>query len=169
MGVERTFERAEKADLFVFVVDASRPAPTLPDVIRSRLNSEIAVVAVNKSDLPNQTFSGLQNLDTPMIAVSALKGDGFDVLRERLLSMADELVGHGLGDEGVAVNARHSAALAETLSGLQCARSLLEKDASLELIGSELRGAVDGLGRIVGRIDNEAVLDHLFSEFCIGK
>jgi tRNA modification GTPase len=169
MGVERTFERAEKADLFVFVVDASRPAPTLPDVIRSRLNSEIAVVAVNKSDLPNQTFSGLQNLDTPMIKVSALKGDGFDVLRERLLSMADELVGHGLGDEGVAVNARHSAALAETLSGLQCARSLLEKDASLELIGSELRGAVDGLGRIVGRIDNEAVLDHLFSEFCIGK
>lgn len=169
MGVKRTYERAEEADLFILVVDASQPSPTLPDAIRSRLNSEIAVVAVNKIDLPNRAFTGLQNLNTPTISVSALNGDGFDKLRDRLLSMADALIGHGFGDEGVAVNARHSAALAETLSGLQRAKTLLETDASLELIGSELRGAVDGLGRIVGRIDNEAVLDHLFSEFCIGK
>lgn len=104
-----------------------------------------------------------------MIEVSALSGDGFGLLREKLISMADDLVGNGLGDDGIAVNARHSAALAETLVGLERAKDLLEENASLELVGSELRGSVDGLGRIVGRIDNEAVLDHLFSEFCIGK
>lgn len=169
MGVKRTFERAEEADLFVLVVDASKPAPTLPDLIQSRLNAETSVVAVNKTDLPNRTFSRLQNLNTVMIEVSALSGDGFGLLREKLISMADDLVGNGLGDDGIAVNARHSAALAETLVGLERAKDLLEENASLELVGSELRGSVDGLGRIVGRIDNEAVLDHLFSEFCIGK
>jgi tRNA modification GTPase len=52
---------------------------------------------------------------------------------------------------------------------LERAKVLLETDRSLELVGSELRCALDGLGRIVGRIDNESVLDHLFSQFCIGK
>lgn len=169
MGVERTLECAEEADLFLLVVDAGRLTPALPDVVSSRLSSETALVAVNKTDLPERLFCGFDALVAQAIDVSALRGDGIEALRTQLASMADALVGHGLGDEGVSVNARHSAALDDTLGCLERARSLFKSGESLELIGSELRGAVDGLGRIVGRIDNEAVLDHLFSQFCIGK
>ena len=38
-----------------------------------------------------------------------------------------------------------------------------------ELIASDLRAAVESIGKVVGKVDNERMLDSLFKQFCIGK
>ena len=61
------------------------------------------------------------------------------------------------------------AALAELKDCLSGALAKFETDDAVELIASDMRGALDAIGAILGRIDNEAMLDVLFSSFCIGK
>jgi tRNA modification GTPase len=52
---------------------------------------------------------------------------------------------------------------------LEFARNKLTDEDHKELMASDLRGALEGFGRISGKIDNEKILDQLFASFCIGK
>ena len=74
------------------------------------------------------------------------------------------------GEAAVVTRARHRRALEETAAALS--RSLAESDAPTpreELIAEELRQAAWALGRLIGRVDVEDVLDKIFRDFCIGK
>ncbi len=168
-GVARSVERAQEADLLVLVADASQPRPTLPESVHRRLEPGTAVIAINKCDLEARQFAWTDGATLPQVEVSALTGAGMDRLRTVLIGLADKLTGTGTDEELLAVNARHDAALAEAAGALGRADVLLREAGPLELVGSELRQAVAAAGEIVGRIDHEAVLDRLFSSFCIGK
>ena len=52
---------------------------------------------------------------------------------------------------------------------LSAARKNLEQQGPVELLASDLRGALEAFGEIAGKIDHERVLDQLFATFCIGK
>jgi tRNA modification GTPase len=103
----------------------------------------------------------------PYVRISALTGEGLSDLTGSLAKLADDLDPEG-GD-GIAINARHAEALGRTRACLDEAARKLESSAPLELLASDLRGALDALGEISGKIDHERVLDLLFAEFCIGK
>ena len=103
------------------------------------------------------------------MGVSAHTGDGIDDLMEHLAEHTDRITRSGSHDEGISVNERHAEALAGVIECLKEAGRMLSGGESLELVASGLRGAVDGVSRIVGRIDNEEMLDRLFKQFCIGK
>jgi tRNA modification GTPase len=167
-GVERALERAAEADIVVLVADGTRPCPTLPAALEARLVPGDAILVVNKIDLPDRRFRRPAAWSLPEVEVSATTGAGMPGLEAALISLLDAKAGRGSG-EPVAVNARHAEALEDAAECLARAAALLERGEPLELVGSELRGAVDALGRIVGRIDNEAMLDRLFAAFCIGK
>jgi tRNA modification GTPase len=74
-----------------------------------------------------------------------------------------------VGEDFVAVNARHSHALARARNDLREGRKKLLEGFAIELAASDLRSALDALGEILGKIDNERMLDQLFATFCIGK
>jgi tRNA modification GTPase len=74
-----------------------------------------------------------------------------------------------VGDELIAINARHASALALATMCLTSAREKFTKHLSGELVASDLRCALDAFGQISGKIDHEKILDQLFSSFCIGK
>lgn len=165
-GMEKTLEQAAEADLFLWVIDASRPLPQLPAATRARLTAANTIVVVNKTDLPHSAAALSPEL--PQQRISALTGAGIDALRARIISLADAFQTH-TGDELIAINARHAHALSQARSGLETTTRRLHENASLELVASDLRYALAAFGEISGKIDNEQVLDRLFSTFCIGK
>ena len=71
--------------------------------------------------------------------------------------------------DGVVVNARHASALMEALDALELAADKMREDDQSELVASDLRDAVESIGKVVGKVDNERMLDSLFKQFCIGK
>jgi tRNA modification GTPase len=75
------------------------------------------------------------------------------------------------GDEHIAINARHADALRRARESLATAAAGLGAvlPVPIELVASDVRGALDALGEVAGRVDNERMLDALFSTFCIGK
>jgi tRNA modification GTPase len=173
LGMAKTLERAADADLFLWVLDATRPCPALPPAVVARLTPANAVVLLNKTDLlvegsAGAAFGGTTSLPYPSLRISALTGDGLGALTEQVLRMADAIrVDHG--DEIIAINARHADALRRAGECLNIARQNVTSSGPVELLASDLRGALDALGEIAGKIDNERMLDHLFKTFCIGK
>jgi tRNA modification GTPase len=74
-----------------------------------------------------------------------------------------------VGEDWVAINARHADALSRATVALEAALAGLGAGLDSELVASSLREALAAFGEIAGRVDNERVLDVLFSAFCIGK
>lgn len=150
------------------VEDSTAPSPSLPDGILSRLTSDNCLLIRNKIDLGERVpdESGIEPFK--IIELSALTGEGIDRLRSAVVELIDS---HFSSDEDdlILVNARHSLALKELRSCLESSLEKLKADDAIELIASDMRGALDAIGSILGKIDNETVLDELFSTFCIGK
>ena len=168
LGIEKTMEQAEEADLFLVVMDATKPAPLLPLELSGKIHPKNTVIVLNKSDLvtvrpPLNGFPGFTSL-----AVSALKGQGIEALEAALTGLADQFQ-ETLGDEFVSINARHALALSEVKAALEDALANLAARGPVELLASDLRTALDGVGQISGKVDNERMLDQLFLTFCIGK
>lgn len=170
LGIEKTLECANAADIFLWVVDSTLPVPILPIELQALLKSKPTVLVLNKSDLVRDQLipSNSVSHGFPSVELSALTGKGLENLRENLARLADSLQ-QDLGDDAVAINVRHAEALRRMLSALVEASSKLQKGISAELLASDLRAALDALGEIGGKIDHEQVLDRLFATFCIGK
>ena len=144
-GVRRAQVHAASADLVLHVVDAALPAPVAAH----------GVVIANKIDLAPAPAG--------TIGVSILTGEGFEALERRLAAEAERLT--SAGATAVLTRARHVAATRDAVSALQAALAC-----SLpELRAEELRLSLQALGRLTGAVDADAILDDVFSAFCIGK
>ncbi len=168
LGMEKSVARAAEADLILWVLDASKPVPTLPENIRATFSTQTVLVVRNKIDLADLSKKSDIIGDYHFVNVSALTGAGFDDLRDAIVRHA-ESYSVKLGDDLIAINARHADALARAQTCLAEAEAKLTAQIATELVASDLRGALDAFGEIAGKIDNERMLDHLFATFCIGK
>jgi tRNA modification GTPase len=169
LGIAKTWERVEAADLILVVEDATDSSWTYPAVVAKVRSGAPLIFVINKCDLPAAKSAGDFAPGTTMpVFVSALSGAGLDELRNHIIAAADQLRPQA-GDEAIAVNARHATALLQVEHALVEALTKLANEEPVELLASDLRGALAGWEEIGGRVDNERVLDHLFATFCIGK
>lgn len=168
-GIAKTREKVAGADFALVVVDAADAPPALPADITAFLRSDNALLVLNKADLPAHPGCAALFPGMPRVCVSLTTGAGFDDLRA---AIARELERDGLApaEEALVVNTRHAEALRAGATALRSGVTLLRRaDRPVELAVNDLRTALDRLGDIVGRIDNEQMLDRLFATFCIGK
>jgi tRNA modification GTPase len=171
-GVRRARARAAAADLVLWVMDATLGEQVLPPSELARPGAPPLWVLSNKSDLAagesrQRTAEGAAERGPKSYRLSALTGESFDELVEGLAEFARRFFGEG-GESGVVTRQRHRAALGECADAL--ARAGQEGESGREdIIAEELRLAARALGRLVGRVDVENVLDVIFRDFCIGK
>ena len=174
IGIERTWTEVERADVVVHLVD--RPADAavsnqarqaddeLFGLIDSRAPAGAArITVVNKIDLSGEAPGAADGL----VRLSALTGDGIDLMRRALLQAA----GFQPGAEDVfTARERHLQALREALEHVALARGHGQQgDRALDLFAEELRLAHQALGQITGAVTADDLLGVIFSRFCIGK
>ena len=159
-GVRRAARTAEEADVRLVVLDGA-VWPEVPTDIAGRAGPDDMVV-LNKCDLLDSAPAEGEP-DPPPLPVSALHGHGMDTVVAELTRRVSRL--SGVGEAPVVTRARHRAALE------QCVEALTRFDPgnSSELAAEDLRLAARSLGRVIGEIDVEDVLDVIFRDFCIGK
>ena len=168
LGIKKSFENAASADLLLVVLDATTEMPVFPPEIAANIRPHKALGILNKIDLVDaskaaKTFLGLQ-----LILTSALSGAGWTELVREIGAKADSLR-RSMGNDAIAINARHAHSLSAARTSLKDASAKLASGAPTELLASDLRAVLDAYGEISGKIDNERMLDRLFATFCIGK
>ena len=168
IGINHTIEQAETADFFLLVLDAASPSPTLPESLLSRMTVKNTIVLENKIDLPNATAHADFMPEFKHVRISLREHDGVQAFRQLWADSIESDVQQPSAD-GVVVNARHASALSEARDALEMAARKMRDDDLSELIASDLRDAVESIGKVVGKVDNERMLDSLFKQFCIGK
>jgi tRNA modification GTPase len=169
LGMEKSLERAAEADLILLVLDATATLPALPESLAKLLTPSRAFAVLNKADLLNtQSFEVKIPVGLATLKISALTGAGIESLVAEITRLADSFqpTGH---DDVVAINARHADALNRARASLQAALANLSSNGPVELLASDLRGTLAAFGDILGKVDNERMLDQLFATFCIGK
>jgi tRNA modification GTPase len=165
-GVRRARARAEEADLVLWMIDAqhqeTRPQETSALwIVRNKIDLETTDAAG-----PRQSANGLQQAaGGAEFGISAARGDGVQELIAALVIFARDFFGSE--ECGLIGRVRQRKLLQETSGMLHRSISVIGKGE--ELAAEELRGAAIALGRLLGRVDVEDVLDVIFREFCIGK
>ena len=167
IGMGRSWEAIGGADAVVFLHDLARagePEYEATDAFIARqLPAEVSILNVyNKADL-----AGDAAVPAGGLPLSALTGQGLDVLRQALLQQA----GWQAAPEGLFIaRTRHVQALRRTQSHLRLAQQHAQaRDTALDLLAEELRLAHRALGEITGAFSSEDLLGVIFSSFCIGK
>jgi tRNA modification GTPase len=172
IGIERTLSHAGEADLLIAVFDSSLPLEPEDERVIDLCRSRAGVALLNKSDLTAAIDANdlrAQGLSMPALLVSALRGDGFDLLRQELLAAIEAMAGEHQGDTVAISRERHRDALARALAALEAARSNALRAMPPEIVAVDIGMAAEALASISGQVTSEDVLDAIFREFCIGK
>lgn len=172
LGIERALHSVEEADVVLWLIDGSRPLTEEDDTVFSRIAPKRHVVLLNKADLPLQV--SLQEVrerfgsQAPTVSLSVLNPDDVENLRQ-FLSEAFLKNPLARGRSLMVPNLRHKECLERALEALRKARELLRERSYGELVSLELTAARQSLEAILGLTPGDALLDHIFSQFCIGK
>lgn len=164
IGIARTWQEIERADVILHLQDATQPGDELDAQITARLPARTPVLKVfNKVDLLPEPFVASPG----ELGISAKRGAGLDALRAELLQIA----GWNPGAESPwLARERHLHALQEAAEHLELAAAhASQDDRVLDLFAEELRLAHDSLSSITGKFTSDDLLGEIFSSFCIGK
>jgi tRNA modification GTPase len=157
-GVRRARARAADADLVLWLAD-------LPSVAVQHDGTTPVWTVRNKIDLEAASRPLADASGQSVFQISASRGDGLPELIAALVGFAQNYFGGSEG--GLIGRARQRKLLQETVASLR--RCVQEVGQGEELAAEELRMAAHSLGRLLGRVDVEDVLDVIFREFCVGK
>ena len=154
IGIEKTMQAIDGADLIILVVDASNI-----DEEDQRLMEEYKdrnlIVVYNKSDLNRMGD----------ISISAMNND-IDSLRDYLNGRYQEDI--SLADEDILNNERQIALMKQCLKELEDLLAHIDRD-SLDMTVTDLDAAYHDLCLILGKEYQEDLIDHMFRNFCLGK
>ena len=171
LGVQRSRQALERADLVLLVLDASQPLQALDLALRQDLGAQPLVVALNKCDLPlvSRETDALHHFPArTVVRTSAATGAGLDDLEAAIV--AGLLGGAAISASAVMVsNPRHKSALAQALEHLEHAKRAHQEGLPSDLIAIDLAATADALGEVTGETVSEDLLVTIFSQFCVGK
>ncbi len=159
-GIARTEQSLEAADLVLHIVDRSEPKPIgfmEPSVDAS------SILLLNKSDLPEHPDWS----DSNALRLSCISENGLEGLEQAILDRLGET--HIRAENSVAINMRHRDCLRRALEAADHAAETLARGYSAEYAVVDLRAALAAVTEVIGSAGDDAILDSLFAQFCIGK
>jgi tRNA modification GTPase len=163
-----TAEQGDQADILVFCFDAARvPDAWEREQMERCSGSERCISVMTKCDLVSDPQL-LGEWGADGILTSSRTGQGLDRLRREIRRQTEAVVRPETNVvAGTADRCRDSLRLAEQC--LRRAREIAARAMGEELVAAELRTAMTELGKVVGAVYTDDVLDRIFSRFCIGK
>jgi tRNA modification GTPase len=171
-GVRLARERLSEAHILLLVVDGSRPLDDEDRTIFREVQGKRGVIVFNKIDLPPRLAAEEVKEETglkELYPISALNGEGIEALKRGIVdAIVKGRVKRGSGDL-VPVNLRHKRVLERVKEVLKRVLEDRGRGIPWDLTAIETRRALDILGEIGGEATSEAVLEMIFSRFCIGK
>jgi tRNA modification GTPase len=179
IGIQKTFEKIEQAQVVLFLVDSSKLSEDSLKVlkieiekVRNKYPQKPLIVVINKVDLLSETEIQsikvqLESINVMLSPISAKQKTGIDELKEQLLSFVN--TGALRNNETIVTNTRHYDSLIKALEEVQKVKYGIESNTSSDFIAIDIRQALYYFGEITGEVTNDELLGNIFANFCIGK
>lgn len=175
IGIKKAFEKAENAQLIIFLLDAekfvvnqSKFMAEIKQISDKFLNKRILVIANKIDKLEPKEMETIQAEIDDLILLSAKNNIGIEALKSELTSLVN--IGALSNNETIVTNSRHFEALNNALQAIISVQTGIDLEISTDLFSIDIRECLRHLGTITGEYDvDKDILGHIFSNFCIGK
>ena len=181
IGIKKTFEKIEQAQVVMFLVSSPQLAVDKDAIttitieiekVKNKFPQKQLLVIVNKIDQITDSElatirTALDSNATEVIPISAKTGFGVEQLTQTLLDLIN--TGALRNNETIVTNSRHYDALLKAFEEVQKVKDGLETGLSGDLLAIDIRQALYHFGEITGEITNDDLLGNIFANFCIGK
>ena len=170
IGVEKSKEFIEKADLVLLVLDSSRELEKedIEVIKKIKDKDKKTIILLNKIDLERKINFEKYNLEN-VVEISAKDNIGIEDMEEKIYSFIVEEKVEDSSEKLIITNIRHKTALEKTKESIKSIFETIDTGMPMDLISVDLKEALDNLSEITGEISSEDILDHVFSNFCVGK
>lgn len=175
IGIKKAYEKAEKAQLIIFLIDGKKFVENSVDFkreiqsIKQQFPEKKLIIIANKIDtLLASDQERLLKASDNILLLSAKKNTGIDILHKELTSLVNK--GALSNNETIVTNSRHFEALNNALESIMQVKQGIDAGISSDLFAIDIRECLRYLGNITGEYDvDKDILGHIFSNFCIGK
>lgn len=168
IGVERTFERLQAADLVLAVFDSSTPLSDLDYSLLDRIKGMPTIAVINKTDLQikidkKYLYSNFKHI----VEISAINETGLEELNQKILEVLrlNEISTSG----AILANERQYHCVQQAEKLLQEALEAIRMGFTMDAVGISIEGAISALLELTGEKITDAVVNEVFSHFCVGK
>lgn len=175
MGIERSFQKMDEAQLVLWVIDATAPLAEVDrfvPMIAEHCHDKQLIAVVNKTDVADgepvaEALHGLLPEGAVIAPISAKSAADVERLEQLIVerSMLPEVDSEAL----IVTNARHYEALMRAGEAIERAIEGLQGGVSGDFVSQDIRECMHYLGEITGEITTDDILGEIFSRFCIGK
>ena len=163
IGIEKSLNLIEEAQLILLVLDASEELSEEDKFILEKTKDKKRIVILNKTDL-----SKVNEYNDEVISISAKNNIGIEKIKEKikeLFNVSDILNTNST----YFTNARQISLLKLAIEALYSVESAIKEGLEVDMIEIDLKLAWEKLGDIIGANYTEELVDNLFSRFCLGK
>ncbi|MBN9284906.1 MULTISPECIES: tRNA uridine-5-carboxymethylaminomethyl(34) synthesis GTPase MnmE [unclassified Flavobacterium] len=175
IGIKKTFEKMEQAQVVVYLVDSSailgenlNSVQVEIEKIRNQFPLKPLVIIGNKADkLTTAQTAQIQSEIPDILLISAKENMNVEALKDKLLSFVN--TGALRNNETIVTNTRHYDSLLKALEEIQKVQWGLQSNLSSDLMAIDIRQALYYFGEITGQVTNDELLGNIFANFCIGK
>jgi len=170
IGVTLAEKALDSGTVVMWVVDGSETLEAADRRIAERLRGRKVVAALNKADRGSRVavaeMAAMVGGESPIVTVSAVRGEGLDALRSAL---AERLGARSAEADAPVTHPRHAEALDRAQAALRRAAKAAADNEPGEIVALELHEALAAIGEVTGKAAGEDLLDRIFSRFCVGK
>ncbi len=168
IGIDRTMKKLDSASLVLAVFDSSQPLDNNDIELLTKCIGRKAVAIINKTDLGiNTDIEKIKEFIADTVFISAAKGDGIEDLK----AVIEKLLGTAEFDTsaGILANERQYDCCTSAADSLNEALTGLEIGVTLDAVNVSIDYATEKLLELTGEKAREAVVNEVFSKFCVGK
>ena len=171
IGVKKALKLVKEADLIICIIDNTKPLENEDREVLNMLKNKKAIILLNKidkNDLHLEENKELQELNKPIIKVSAKTKDGLEELYKQIEEMF-KLNEIEISQGNIVTNIRHNNQIRKAIKAIEEAEGVLQQDMPVDLISVPVKQSLEELSEITGENVSEDIISEIFSKFCLGK
>ena len=171
IGINKTKEAADEADLVIAIIDSSKKITDEDIEVLNLIKNKKGIVLLNKNDLEVKVKEEeITNIvgNKPILHISALNKKGIEEIFKTISNMY-KLNEIEIDDSLTITNNRHKQAIDDMIKNVEKAKDSIHKKMPIDVVTIHITDILNDIGKITGESVSEDIIDEIFKKFCLGK
>lgn len=171
IGIKRSKEIANDADLVIAIFDSSKELTVEDEEILNIIKNKKSIILLNKADLNSVLTENdvkFKEITENVIKISALNGVGLEKLYN-LISKMFSLEEINVDNDVIVTNLRHKNLISKAIENVKKAKNTVQENMPIDIIAIFIKDILEDLGNITGEVVTDDIINEIFSKFCLGK